>query len=104
MKEGDVMNLEHPMVTHIRTHGYPKEADREQMRRHGGPAGYPQGGSMGKIVISYSSDRFDQWRLGEAGGFIAFTKDGKPVFQFDRKGQYERYLRLNRRRHKEGGR
>ncbi len=67
MKEGDVMNLEHPMVTHIRTHGYPKEADREQMRRHGGPAGYPQGGRMGKIVISYSSDRFDQWRLGEAG-------------------------------------
>ncbi|TWK42868.1 hypothetical protein CHCC20348_0580 [Bacillus paralicheniformis] len=58
---------------------------------------------MGKIVISYSSDRFGQWRLGEAGGFIAFTKDGKPVFQFDRKGQYERYLRLNRRRHKEGG-
>ncbi|MDI5790403.1 hypothetical protein PO124_24195 [Bacillus licheniformis] len=36
------MNLEHPMVTRIRTHGYPKEADREQMRSHGGLAGYPK--------------------------------------------------------------
>ncbi|KMM53008.1 hypothetical protein ACH95_22035 [Bacillus glycinifermentans] len=48
------------------------------------------------IVIPCSGDRFDQWRLGEAGGSIAFAKGGIPVFQFENKGQYERYVKLKR--------
>ncbi|MBU8787278.1 MULTISPECIES: hypothetical protein [Bacillus] len=51
---------------------------------------------MKRILIPYSGNRFDQWRLGEAGGSIAFTKEGMPVFQFENKGQYERYVKLKR--------
>ncbi|MEC0483272.1 hypothetical protein [Bacillus glycinifermentans] len=47
-------------------------------------------------MIPCSGDRFDQWRLGEAGGSIAFAKGGIPVFQFENKGQYERYVKLKR--------
>jgi len=45
-------------------------------------------------IISFSSDRFDQWRLSEVKGVIT-VKDRKPAFQFDTKEQFDRYLQLN---------
>ncbi|MCY8579335.1 hypothetical protein P9D18_00090 [Bacillus licheniformis] len=48
-------------------------------------------------IISFSSDRFDQWRISESGGCISF-KGSTPVFEFKTKGQYEKYLKLNDRR------
>ncbi|MGI6836142.1 hypothetical protein RY280_23515 [Bacillus paralicheniformis] len=53
---------------------------------------------MKKIIISYSGDKFDQWRLGQAGGYIGLEKSGKPVFVFRTKSQYENYLALNSQR------
>ena len=55
---------------------------------------------MAGITISYSDDRFDQWRLSKSGGHIAFKK-GKPVFQFDNFDQYQKYMALNSERNKE---
>ncbi|PUF85784.1 MULTISPECIES: hypothetical protein [unclassified Geobacillus] len=52
----------------------------------------------GKITIPYSSDRFDQWRLSQAGGQITFNKSGRPVFQFQNAQQYHKYLELNAQR------
>ncbi|MFN2745811.1 MULTISPECIES: hypothetical protein [Bacillus] len=90
------MNLEHPMITQIRAYGYPREAVVRQPVWKA-KAGAVEGGySMEAIAIPYSNDRFDQWRLGEAGGSISFTKDGTPVFQFETKDQYERYVMLKR--------
>jgi hypothetical protein len=50
------------------------------------------------IVIPFSSNSFDQWRLSQVGGQIAFTKYGKPVFRFQSQQQYNEYLRLNSQR------
>jgi hypothetical protein len=50
------------------------------------------------IIIPYSADRFDQWRLSQAGGQITFNKSGRPVFQFQNAQQYHKYLELNAQR------
>ncbi|MED2978360.1 hypothetical protein P4284_16855 [Bacillus swezeyi] len=98
------MNLEHPIITQIRAYGYPKEAvERITMRKASGSPGQEGEHSMETVDISYSNDRFDQWRLGKAGGSISFTKDGLPVFRFENKDQYERYLKLNACRKREEG-
>jgi len=47
---------------------------------------------------AYSRNKFDQWRLGESGGHIGLEKNGKPVFVFQTKAQYEKYLALNAER------
>jgi hypothetical protein len=51
-----------------------------------------------EITISYSTNKFDQWRLTQSGGSIAFNKAGRPVFQFKNASQYRRYLELNAQR------
>ncbi|MCY8867369.1 hypothetical protein MOD76_19685 [Bacillus spizizenii] len=50
--------------------------------------------------ISYSNDPFDQKRLSKAGGYITIKPSGQPVFRFDSKTQYEKYLQLNSERMK----
>jgi hypothetical protein len=50
------------------------------------------------ITIPYSADRFDQWRLSQAGGQISFNKAGIPIFQFKNAKQYHQYLELNAQR------
>ncbi|HEO2443821.1 hypothetical protein SJY89_20255 [Bacillus velezensis] len=49
-------------------------------------------------TIQFSENAFDQWRLGKSGGSMGFTKAGSPVFQFENKAQYEKYLQLNSER------
>ncbi|WP_199426826.1 hypothetical protein [Thermaerobacillus caldiproteolyticus] len=53
---------------------------------------------MNPIDISFSSDPFDQWRLSQVGGQITFNKSDKPVFRFNDKQQYDKYLKLNEHR------
>lgn len=48
--------------------------------------------------IAFSQNSFDQWRLSQSGGSIGFKKSGEPVFQFESKAQYEKYLKLNSER------
>lgn len=50
------------------------------------------------IEISFSHDRFDQWRLSQAGGYIHIKPNGQAVFRFDSFEQYQEYLRLNAKR------
>lgn len=50
-----------------------------------------------RLEIAFSSTRFDQWRLSEAGGHMAF-KGSKPVFRFENQQQYQKYLDLNEKR------
>ncbi|WP_026678187.1 hypothetical protein [Fictibacillus gelatini] len=53
---------------------------------------------MKPFEIEYSRDSFDQWRLSQVGGQIAFNKHNQPVFQFKNREQYNRYLELNSKR------
>jgi len=53
----------------------------------------------GKIRIQFTTDPFDQWRLGQVGGYIERFK-GKEVFAFDSQDQYMKYLQLNAERKK----
>ncbi|MFB4164781.1 hypothetical protein ACE1TI_13365 [Alteribacillus sp. JSM 102045] len=48
--------------------------------------------------LTASNDSFDIWRLGQAGGKIAYSKTGKPFFRFDTKEQFQKYMELNSRR------
>lgn len=50
--------------------------------------------------ISFSRDPFDQKRLQKAGGTITIKANGTPVFRFESKEQYEKYLALNSERYK----
>ncbi len=47
------------------------------------------------IEISFSSNKFDQQRLSESGGYISFNKNNQPVFKFDNRNSYNKYLELN---------
>ncbi|MCA1213527.1 hypothetical protein LC728_03910 [Bacillus amyloliquefaciens] len=49
---------------------------------------------MKPIIIRFSSNPADQRCLGKAGGSISFTACGLPVFRFDNRLQYERYISL----------
>lgn len=49
------------------------------------------------ILINASWSRFDQWRLGQAGGSIV-NRRGKEMFKFENREQYEKYLQLNEKR------
>jgi hypothetical protein len=53
---------------------------------------------MKGITISFSKDRFDQWRLSQAGGSITFDRRGQPVFSFPNQQSFDQYLSLNERR------
>lgn len=53
---------------------------------------------MKPVFISFSSDGFDQYRLGKVGGSIT-TQKGKTVFKFANQDQYNQYLALNRERY-----
>lgn len=55
---------------------------------------------MKKVEIGFSQSSFDHWRLSKAGGSIHFKPNGKAVFRFDNKAQYDEYLRLNSERGK----
>ncbi|WP_052516606.1 hypothetical protein [Paenibacillus popilliae] len=56
-------------------------------------------GYMRPIRISFSTDRFDQWRLSQVGGRITNHR-GKEMFIFDSERQWQRYLELNKERNK----
>jgi hypothetical protein len=47
------------------------------------------------VEISFSSSKFDQQRLSESGGYITFNKKNQPVFKFDNRSSYNKYLELN---------
>jgi hypothetical protein len=52
------------------------------------------------IEISFSSNAFDQRRLAESGGYIAFNNLNQPIFRFDNRNDYNKYLELNNFRNK----
>jgi hypothetical protein len=49
--------------------------------------------------ISFSRDRFDQWRMQEAGGYITYDKRGRAIFRFPDKESFEKYKALNSKRY-----
>jgi hypothetical protein len=48
------------------------------------------------IDIAFSQDPFDQQRLSSSGGYIHVKPNGQPVFRFENRQQYNRYLELNK--------
>lgn len=46
-------------------------------------------------LVAFSSNITDQQCLSKAGGCITFRKD-KPVFKFENKAQYQKYLELKK--------
>lgn len=48
--------------------------------------------------ITAVNNKFDMWRLGQAGGRVAFNKRNQPVFRFDTKAQFNKYMELNSKR------
>ena len=53
---------------------------------------------MAHYELPASNDRFDMWRLTKVGGEITFYPNGKMVFRFKTKSQYDRFLKLNNQR------
>jgi hypothetical protein len=53
---------------------------------------------MKPIEIPFSAQRFDQWRLSQAGGQIVVDKRGVPHFRFKSREQFEEYRKLNSER------
>lgn len=48
------------------------------------------------IEIPYSENKLDMMILSKVGGYIVLKAKGDPVFRFDTKEQFDRYLEMKK--------